>query len=91
MISTPVLCPNNFASYTVKCEVKYKIENKFLAGDMDCNGTVDLLDVAPFVLAVNSPVFEEKADMNGDGMVNLLDVDLFTKGLEGIGVELGCN
>lgn len=45
-----------------------------LVGDLNGDGTVDLLDVAPFIAAISSGVFDPAADINGDGIVNLLDV-----------------
>ena len=50
---------------------------QFVLGDVNCDGVVNLLDVAPFVDAISTGVFNEKADMNQDGAVNLLDVDPF--------------
>ena len=55
-----------------------------LLGDINCDGEVNLLDVAPFVDALISGMFEPKADINQDGTVDLLDVgpfvDLLTNG-----------
>ena len=55
-----------------------------ILGDVNCDGTVDLLDVSPFIDLVISGDFESKADINQDGAVNLLDVspfiDLLTSG-----------
>lgn len=48
-----------------------------LLGDVNGDGVVDLLDVAPFVEAVASGTYIAQADINGDGMVNLLDVQPF--------------
>ena len=48
-----------------------------LQGDVNCDGNVDLLDVAPFVDAITSGDSLPKADMNNDGFVNLLDVQPF--------------
>ena len=48
-----------------------------LRGDVNCDGAVNLLDIQPFVDAVTSGQFDEKADTNQDGVVNLLDVDWF--------------
>ncbi len=46
---------------------------KFL-GDANGDGTLDLLDVAPFVGLVVGGEFNPVADFNGDGDVSLLDV-----------------
>lgn len=49
-----------------------------LPGDVNCDGFVNLLDVAPFVDALASGEFSQKADINQDGLVDLLDVAPFT-------------
>ncbi|MEM9410332.1 MAG: hypothetical protein AAGA30_04420 [Planctomycetota bacterium] len=54
-----------------------------LVGDVNCDGTVDLLDVAPFVDAVSNQVYDFKADANSDGEDNLLDVAPFVALLGG--------
>ena len=43
-------------------------------GDVNCDGTVDLLDVSPFVDALANGSTTPKADINNDGSVDLLDV-----------------
>ena len=48
-----------------------------LVGDVNCDGSIDLLDVAPFVALVTTGDFSEKADINADGNVDLLDVAPF--------------
>jgi hypothetical protein len=48
-----------------------------LVGDVNCDGVVDLLDVAPFVDLITDGGFSAKADINGDGVVDLLDVGPF--------------
>ena len=48
-----------------------------LLGDVNCDGNVDLLDVAPFVALITSGDFEAKGDINDDGVVDLLDVGPF--------------
>ena len=62
------------------------------AGDMNCDGVVNLFDVDAFVVAItssaNTPPFDaydalypncdpNLADMDGDGAVNLFDIDMF--------------
>ncbi|MEM9410502.1 MAG: choice-of-anchor J domain-containing protein [Planctomycetota bacterium] len=49
----------------------------FLLGDINCDGTVNLLDIQLFVDTITSGVFNEKADLNSDGVVNLFDIDPF--------------
>jgi hypothetical protein len=49
-----------------------------LPGDLDCDGQVTDHDVSLIALAYNSlcsyPNWNENADANGDGMVNLVDL-----------------
>ena len=46
-------------------------------GDLNGDGTVDLLDVAPFVDAIIAGTFVCEGDINEDGVVDLLDVQPF--------------
>lgn len=46
-------------------------------GDVNEDGEVNLLDVAPFIDLLASSEFSESADINMDGSVNLLDVGPF--------------
>lgn len=50
-----------------------------LLGDVNGDGSVDLLDVSPFVDAILSGEFIAAADINGDGVVDLLDVEPFVQ------------
>lgn len=56
---------------------------KVIIGDVNMDGTVDLLDVGPFVDLISSGGFLPEADINGDGMVDLLDVGPFVDLLSG--------
>ena len=49
----------------------------FLLGDVNLDGVINLLDVAPFIELLNSGGYQGEADINQDGVVNLLDVALF--------------
>lgn len=51
--------------------------NMGLIGDMNGDGSINLLDVAPFVTAISNGTFVFEADTNEDGAVNLLDVQPF--------------
>lgn len=46
-------------------------------GDVNCDGTVNMLDVGPFVDAIQSEEPSPKADINNDGVVDLFDVQPF--------------
>ena len=54
-----------------------------LLGDVDLDGIVSLLDVAPFVDLLLSGEFQAEADTNQDGVVDLLDVQPFVAILTG--------
>ena len=54
-----------------------------IKGDVNGDGSVDLLDVAPFIDALNGGDFVPAADTNCDGSVNLLDVSPFVDLLSG--------
>ena len=64
-------------------EVERLLGKNTILGDVNQDGIVDLLDVAPFVMAVNQGAFVEEADINQDGIVNLLDVEPFVQLLGG--------
>ncbi|MDB2687076.1 dockerin type I domain-containing protein [Mariniblastus sp.] len=46
-------------------------------GDVDQNGDVDFLDIAPFIALLQSSTFQLEADIDGDGEVNFLDIQPF--------------
>ncbi len=48
-----------------------------LLGDVNLDGAVNLLDVAPFVDLISNSEFQLEADINMDGNVDLLDVGPF--------------
>ncbi|MEM9413550.1 MAG: dockerin type I domain-containing protein, partial [Planctomycetota bacterium] len=50
-----------------------------LLGDVNLDGVVDLLDVAPFVDLISFGKYQVEADLNEDGAVNILDVQLFVQ------------
>ena len=61
---------NNPFDITVRLQ---SIEPNVILGDVNQDGMVNLLDVMPFVDAINGP-YEIRADINCDGVVDLLDV-----------------
>ena len=62
----------------------FVIELPGLPGDVNCDGSVDLLDVQPFIDLLSSGEYSVKADINLDGVVDLLDVAPFVEILAGI-------
>ncbi len=53
------------------------VTSSFELGDINRDGDVNLLDVAPFIDLITSGLFQCEADLNSDGLVNLLDVGPF--------------
>jgi len=58
-------------------------EPEIVLGDVNGDGEVNLLDVAPFVDAVTDGTYVAAADINQDGSVDLLDVAPFVNLLSG--------
>ncbi len=54
-----------------------------LIGDINCDGVIDLLDIAPFVTLIISGQYSIKADINQDSSVDLLDIAPFIVLLSG--------
>ncbi len=60
----------------------------FAAGDLNCDGSINVFDIDPFVLALTDPVGYGQAqpdcdallaDITGDGVVNAFDIDPFVE------------
>ena len=56
---------------------------EILLGDVNLDGIVNLLDVAPFVDRISSGTYQPEADINQDSAVDLEDVDPFVLLLSG--------
>ena len=65
------------------CIDDISLRASLLLGDVNCDGEVNLLDVAPFVEVLSSGDFSFNADINQDGVVDLLDVAPFVALLSG--------
>lgn len=48
-----------------------------LLGDVNLDGTVDFLDITPFVTILSSATFQDEADLDQNGEVNFLDLITF--------------
>ena len=48
---------------------------RVLIGDVNLDGEVNLLDIAPFIVLVIAVEFQPEADINQDGSVDLLDIN----------------
>ncbi|MEM9411551.1 MAG: hypothetical protein AAGA30_10580 [Planctomycetota bacterium] len=89
------LAGTEFFAGTIPDDLFARIElpgQGFLLGDMNCDGLLNLLDVAPFVLALSKPdEYEaafpgcpiEAADIDGNGVINLVDVAPFVEVISG--------
>ena len=56
---------------------------RFSSGDVNLDGSVDLLDVDPFIEAISSGTYQGQADTNCDGLVDLRDIASFIAMLGG--------
>ena len=54
-----------------------RLDRQVLHGDVNGDGSINLLDVTPFVELLSSGAYQPEADINKDGLVNLLDVGPF--------------
>ena len=59
------------------------VEELCLKGDVNGDGVIDLIDVAPFVDKVVDGTYCVKADINCDGAVNLFDIGPFVRLISG--------
>ncbi|TWT41901.1 1,4-alpha-glucan branching enzyme GlgB [Phycisphaerae bacterium RAS1] len=67
-------------------------EAGFAVGDMNCDGSIDVLDINPFILALSDPIAYaaqypacdiNNGDINDDGNVDVLDINPFVALLAG--------
>ena len=74
----------SFADRTWYDGVGYLLSNtEFEIGDVNLDGEVNLLDVAPFVELLTANEFQIEADINQDGSLDLLDIAPFVALLTG--------
>ena len=62
---------------TTEVTVETSMPCDFALGDINRDGTINLLDVNPFIDLLGSSTFQCEGDTNGDGSINLLDVNPF--------------
>lgn len=79
---------NHGAFFTGLGELAFSSSGKgggcdFALGDVNQDGAVNLLDVAPFVDVLTTGIYQCEADVNEDGAVDLLDVQPFVELLGG--------
>jgi len=49
----------------------------FLLGDVNRDGSIDFLDISPFIVLLSTNEFQEEADIDGNGAVDFLDISPF--------------
>ena len=59
-----------------------------LRGDVNLDGMVNFLDIAPFILRLSEMGNQAEADLNEDGMVNFLDISPFIQALTNGGMQV---
>ena len=59
-------------------------DQEFLLGDVDLSGTVDFLDISPFISVLSGGTFQAEADCDQSGEVNFLDISPFIAILSGL-------
>lgn len=52
-------------------------EDEFLIADVNLDGVVNFLDIAPFIDLLSSAQYQREADVNEDGIVDFLDISFF--------------
>ena len=60
-----------------------EIVGSTLLGDVNLDGTVDFLDISPFIAVLSGGIDQAEADCNEDGEVNFLDISPFISILSG--------
>lgn len=85
-MNASLTCTNLFSAPSIQAITSFRdsldcleVQDGFLLGDVNLDGEVNLLDVAPFVDLLSTGGFQLEADINGDGTVNLLDVSGFVQ------------
>jgi hypothetical protein len=83
-----------YDAVTVSAEMEIVPADAPTIGDLNCDGSIDVFDIDPFVLALTNPEAYAAAypdcdhmlaDINGDGAVNAFDIDPFVILLSGGG------
>lgn len=64
-----------------RLDISPLFESDILLGDVDRNGIVNFLDIAPFIALLTTADFQQEADMDLNGTVNFLDIAPFITAL----------
>ena len=73
----------NFAADETALQASITAETSVLLGDVNCDGDINFLDIAPFIMLLANGDYNEKADIRQDGEVNFLDIGPFITILSG--------
>ena len=63
--------------------IRDRVNDPTLLGDVNQDGVVNFLDIAPFIGALSGGGFQAEADINQDGILNFLDIAPFIGVLSG--------
>jgi len=89
---------NDGTAFSFELEPNITIDNSFfdffstltvtltapiILGDVNLDGKVDFLDIAPFISLLSSGSFQDEADIDGSGVVTFLDIAPFIAILSG--------
>ena len=55
----------------------FRLDSVTTLGDVNRDGTVNFLDISPFISVLSDGGSQAEADVNGDGNVNFLDISPF--------------
>jgi hypothetical protein len=69
--------------FTLGANLSYEIDPSSLLGDVNLDGTVNFLDISPFIAVLSSGMFQAEADCNESGGVDFLDISPFIAILSG--------
>ena len=72
----PLLAPRNRSIGSLFTFTKFS-NRLTLLGDVNVDGKVDYLDIAPFIGLLAAGTFQAEADVNESGEVNFLDISPF--------------
>ena len=58
-------------------DFRITVPSPLLLGDVNGDGTVNFLDISPFIAVLSNSQFQEEADIDGSGVVDFLDIGPF--------------
>ena len=74
----PAIIPNGFGVDTLSATFVFESQTTgVLLGDANCDGTVNFLDITPFIALITSGDPKPEADIDGNGIIDFLDITPF--------------